>query len=737
MTAKSFAITDDVDRWVVVLTAVLLLAAVALLTYELRTRGQRSWTIFLSGLLAALAVSAAAVRPVMVDARANMIGPRVVVLVDQSRRMQLPASGGTSRIDRAKEAVGALGEHFASARLGVMGFSEGALTPLSFEESAVRLGTRGTGSDLVEALRELGRTLGERPRAIVLVSDGRLSRPQPGITDSALREALGTLGFPIHTVSVTDETPDDASIRGVRAAGVAVAHQPLAVTVEVGCAGDLRCERIPVSIRELRDGVPPAELARGVAEIQDGTGTVELEITLDRAGGRVLELAIDAPEGDAIPENDKRHLTFVVARERIRLLHLAGRPTYDVRALRRWLESDESVDVVAFFILRDSVGDEAGAPPIELALIQFPVDELFTEHLPSFDAVILQDIDAARYRLTQYLERLANYVQLGGGLIMVGGPSSFAGGNYAHTALDSILPVEQPQSEKAFDSKPFVPRYTAAGHAAEVTRPIRDLLGDALPEMVGTNYLGQARPGAIVLWEHPELTAAGQNMPVLALGEAGDGRTIALSVDATHRLAFSPMAARVAGRPYGALWDGLLGWLMRDPRYEAARVEVVGECIEGEAETVLRLTRLPGMRGAVSLSLTPLTPEAAPPIVKEIPADSVDPVEIRVAGLRAGGYTAKARIGQAPPSRHDFACERGGLAWADSRPDRDELDAIARVTGGTSSDLQGIASLPMPDATRVAAQREVVPVAPPWLWTLASAVLLGAHWVARRNSGLA
>ena len=51
--------------------------------------------------------------------------------------------------------------------------------------------------------------------------------------------------------------------------------------------------------------------------------------------------------------------------------------------------------------------------------------------------------------------------------------------------------------------------------------------------MAGTNFIGQARPGAIVLWEHPELSAGGQSMPVLALGEAGDGRTIALSVDST------------------------------------------------------------------------------------------------------------------------------------------------------------------------------------------------------------
>jgi uncharacterized membrane protein len=730
----TWAITDDVQSWVVVVTAVLLLAAIVLLVHELSSRRQRSWLIFGSGLLAAACVALAAVRPVVVKAQANLVGPRIVVLVDQSRRMKLPEGTGT-RLDRAGEAVRRITDHFESARSSVLGFSEGALEPLSLGPDG-RLTSHGSRSDLSAAIRELAGTAGERPRAVVVVSDGRFSRPVADLDDPALREAVGALGVPVHTVSVTDETPDDASIRGVRAAGVAVAHQPLAVTVEVGCAGDLDCRRIPVHIRELRDGVAPAELASGVAEIQDGVGTVELEITLDRAGGRVLEISLEPPSGDVIPENDTRHVTFVVARDRIRLLHLAGRPTYDVRALRRWLKSDESVDVVAFFILRDSDGDEPGAPSFELALIHFPVDELFTEHLRSFDAVILQDIDAVRYRLNNYLPRLAAYVELGGGLIMVGGPSSFAGGNYAGTPLDSILPVEQPQDDKPFDSKAFVPRYTEAGHAAEVTRPIRELLGEQLPEMVGTNFLGQARPGSIVLWEHPELQVGGKPMPVLALGEAGDGRTIALSVDSTHRLAFSPMASTVAGRAYGALWDGLLGWLMRDPRYEAARVEVVGECIEGEPDTVLRVTRLPGMRGTIELSLTPLTREPGEPIVRQIPGDSVEPIEIRVPGLKAGGYTAKARIGEAPPSRHDFACERGGPAWADSRPDPLALQSIARVTGGKSVSLQGIDDLPSPDATRVAAQREVAPVAPPWVWTLAAAVLLGVHWVARRNSGL-
>src|SRR5690606_1150593 len=98
-------------------------------------------------------------------------------------------------------------------------------------------------------------------------------------------------------------------------------------------------------------------LASGVAQVKDGKATVELKVTLDRAGDRILEVAITPPSADSIPANNRRLLSLNVARERIRLLHVAGRPTYDVRALRMWLKSDESVDVVAFFILRTEEDD--------------------------------------------------------------------------------------------------------------------------------------------------------------------------------------------------------------------------------------------------------------------------------------------------------------------------------------------------------------------------------------------
>jgi hypothetical protein len=112
-------------------------------------------------------------------------------------------------------------------------------------------------------------------------------------------------------------------------------------------------------------------------------------------------------------------------------------------------------------------------------------------------------------------------------------------------------------------------------------------------------------------------------------------------------------------------------------------------------------------------------------------------VEIEAGPLAAGGYTARARVGQAPATRFDFACERGGNAWSDSRPDPERLQRIARASGGKFVDADRVGELPMPPPTEVAAQREVAPVLPPWIWALAASAALGWHWIARRRAGLA
>jgi uncharacterized membrane protein len=732
MSTRSWAFTDDLPNAAIAVVLVLVVLALGLLALELGRRERWGVLIFSSGLVATLFLGAAVLRPVRVTERGSMVGPRVVVLFDASRRLSLPADDTTRRA-RGITALEGVRKRYSEARLGFLAFGRGAPTPLPEDPKAIPLVSE---SDLGSAIAELAAAPGERPTAVIVVSDGRLSRPDPSADDESIRRTLGAMGIPIHSVRLAEKGPNDASIRAVRAAGAAVAHQPLSLTIEVGCSPDLDCGNVPVAVRELRQGVEPAVLASGTAKVEDGTATLELRITLERAGTRVVEVSIDAPQGDLVPENNSRLIPFSVARERIRMLHVAGRPTYDVRTLRMWLKSDESVDLVSFFILRSTTDDpQVDDENTELALIPFPVDELFTEHLPSFDAVVLQDIDAVAYKLDRHLPSLARYVESGGGLIMVGGQSSFAGGNYAQTALDAVLPVEIPDDEQPFDTVEFSPTYTPAGRAAPVLGALRDLLGEDIPSMTGSNTLGVARPGSIVLLEHPNRKAGATKMPILALGEAGDGRSIALGVDGSWRLSFSSEGAKVAGRAFGALWDGLLGWLMRDPRFEPGRAELIGECVAGEP-VAMNLTRLPGATGEITIDVERLGRNTGAPLSKKLPEPPPGPVRIELGKLEPGGYTAKIKIGQAPPTRLDFACEKGGEAWSDSRPDPDRLERIAKLTNGRSVTFERVSDLPLPESARISAERHVTPLLPPWAWTALAAVFLGAHWFVRRRGGL-
>ncbi len=728
---KTLSFSDDVSQAGAAVAITVVVAWLLWLVYELRRRERQRAQLLLSALLAAIFSLLAVLRPARVVARASRVGPRVAVIVDASRRMLLGAEQG-SRWQVAESAAREIARHLPDARLSYYSLSDGQLAAFSPQGSEP---PSGGETDLGRALDALGSAPGERPQAVVVISDGRLSQPAASSDDASLKRLIGTLGLPIHTVAVAANAPPDASIREVRAAGSAVAHQPLALRVVIGCSGGLRCDKVPVVVRELRRGESPAELARGVAEIVDGQATVELAVTLERAGARVVQIAIEPPAGDRVPENDARIMTFAVARERVRLLHVAGRPTYDVRALRMWLKSDESVDLVAFFILRTNDDDVRADENSELALIPFPVDELFTQHLPSFDAIVLQDIDAVAYRLAEYLPAIEAYVRGGGGLIMVGGPASFAGGHYARTPLEKALPVEISGGIEPFDVAEFVPAYTSAGRAAPALRPLRELSGEDLPKMPGSNWFGKKREGAIALWEHPDRQGKEGRMPVLVLGDYVDGRTIALGVDGTHQLAFSEHAERSAGRAYGALWDGLLGWLMRDPRYESARLSLVRPCLVGE-DAKLQLLFLPGTEGDVELSLVPLGVPSPTKIEKRVPKGKGDSVEIDLGKLEAGGYSAQARVGDAPPTRFDFGCEKGGAAWADSRPDPELLLRIAKLSGGRALPASDVERLPLPQSTEVAAERRSTPLAPPWLWTLGAALTLGVHWLLRRQSGL-
>ena len=306
---------------------------------------------------------------------------------------------------------------------------------------------------------------------------------------------------------------------------------------------------------------------------------------------------------------------------------------------------------------------------------------------------------------------------------MVGGPTAFVNGHYAGTPLANVLPVELDGSggATAEDATPFVPRWTDQGRAAPLLQPLRGVVGDDLPQMAGTNVLGDVRPGGVALWTHPtRTTRRGAPMPVLAIGDEGDGRSIALGIDGLWMLKFSQLGARTAGRGHGALWDGLLGWLMRDPRFEPAQIEIVGGCTAGLAST-LRAQVLPAAAGAadapvaIDRAQSDRSGGASPRAPRgEAPHPRTDTtLDFALPPLAAGGYTARLHVGKAgrPPDAISPA-KKAATSGQTRAPMRIASPRSPRRQGARSSPFAGDAgTVPFPRPTVVSAERHVVPLA--------------------------
>ena len=236
---------------------------------------------------------------------------------------------------------------------------------------------------------------------------------------------------------------------------------------------------------------------------------------------------------------------------------------------------------------------------------------------------------------------------------------------------------------------------------------------------------------------HPD-DEAGAPMPVLAIADEGDGRSIALGIDALWTLKFSELGARTAGRGHGALWDGLLGWLMcAIPASSRPRSRSQGGCTAGLPSTlraqVLRRCQRDERgdhdRGGADRSLD--RGAAAPPSRQSASSFGHDP-RLRVLPPSPPAGTPRACGSGADERAHGATLRARRAAMNGPTRGRTRIDsrALAAATGGTFAFADDASAIPFPKATVVSAERHVVPLAPPWAWTLFAAFALGIHWIA-------
>jgi uncharacterized membrane protein len=210
--------------------------------------------------------------------------------------------------------------------------------------------------------------------------------------------------------------------------------------------------------------------------------------------------------------------------------------------------------------LRDSLernGISVDFLPNHEAPTKFPTS---LEELKAYDAIILSDIGANTLLLspdtfshskfsTNRLALIQEYVDQGGGFMMIGGYMSFQGiegkARYKDTPIESILPVELLPYDDRFEAPEG-----AEIRVIQPDHPILNGIPQDWPKFLGYNKL-KIKDDAVLLAEHEGNT-------FIAVKNYGKGRTMAFASDCSPHWGTPEF---VQWPYYPSFWAQSVNWL--------------------------------------------------------------------------------------------------------------------------------------------------------------------------------
>ena len=747
---------STLPSWALALALCGLAAAVFLSWRGFRSepRGSRRAALLAFRIVAGLLLFVLLLEPGLELRAETRVRARIALLLDTSRSMKYPASpGGPSRAeemlrwlkDKQKE-LGALAGRF---QVDAYGFDK-ELQPADVAKllaappgDAV---AQGPSTDLLGALGGAASAgTGGRPLAgLIIASDGADNAGlTAGVSPAAAAELL-KLGAPVFALPIGAQALKDLAVEKVNVDDFAFVRTQVTVDVTLSARGFSQTD-VPVVLK--REG---QVVAQKVVHVTPGQARYEVKLGFvpDRTGKFAFTVSVPVYEGEALAQNNQKSFVLKVIRDRVRVLLVVGRPSWDVRFLRQLLKRDANVDLISFFILR-TPGDDTHSSQDELSLIPFPTQEIFQEQLKTFDLVIFQNFNHRPYRMSQYLDGIAGYVRDGGAFAMIGGDQSFSSGDYSGTPLEEILPAAMlSPGAPGVDETQVQLKLSAAG----VRHPVTELAPgkaenaaawEKLPRLPGLNSIGEVKPSAQVL-----LTAQ-DGRPVLVVGEAGRGRVLALTTDSSWMWSFVAAGQELGPRAYETFWHGAIRWLVRDPALTPMRVTAERPSFDpGEPPALEAQVRGSDYGAAAGAQVTVSLSSADDPIPKPAGtaiANADGSARVVLPPLPPGAYKAvvTARRADGGPevgeAEEAFVVAPASAEMLDAAPRPELLQAIAAATSGRVIEPgDNLTRLSFRDPERVeVGQRTTRPFWDTWLVLAALCAVVGLEWTLRRRWGYA
>ncbi len=563
------------------------------------------------------------------------------------------------------------------------------------------------------------RALAEIPRArlagVIALTDGQ-AHDIP---------ATSPIDAPFHALMPGHAGETDRRLRLIEAPGFGIVGREVEIRVAVddlGVATPTGAARLTIR----RDGETPR--SESVPIGRDHRITVPIQ----RGGPTVVEIEAEARPGEVSTLNNRQVVTINGVRDRLRVLLVSGEPHAGERTWRRLLKADPNVDLVHFTILRPPEKDDL-TPLNELALIAFPVRELFQVKLRDFDLIVFDRFSNRGILPAAYLRNIADYVRGGGALLMSTGPEFSGPTSLALTPLGGVLPARPGGRQNIVAEGAFRPRVSGLGFRHPVTEDLPGANADNAEPSWGHWYRSlraDPRSGSTVM-EGPD------GSPLLVLDRIGEGRVALLLSD--HIWLWS--RGHDGGGPQAELLRRIAHWLMRETELEE---EDLTARIENGRLTVTRRSLTEGPPPELTITapdgtVTRATPEAAGGGRSVLSMPATQPGVWNATDGRRTAFAASAATNP--------------LEVADLRADPEKLRPLLAGTGGAARYMGDGTTPTLPELRRVAPGRDVagagwiglrrngdhtvtgisaLPLLPAWL---ALALVLGAAIMAWRREG--
>ncbi len=761
--------------------AAVLGASLLLLAYAYWRSPADQRTRLCAGLLKALGFTLLAlclVEPLWSSTRAKPGENLFLLVADNSASLQIQQTSQSTRGDWIRDLL-AKSESSWQVRLAqdfdVRRYAFDAR--LTNVNSFAELKSDGPATSLGTTLTALRERYSDRPLAgILLFTDGNA-------TDAQLTEdVLGSLPPVFPVLPPITQAPRDLSIRRVSVEETSFEDAPITVQMEVAASGfdgqfvtaqlhDGEGTLVDEARQEVRSDRPLA--------FRFQTRPAERGLVFYTASVTGDDDAAGASSTEATLANNSRQIAVNRRGDPFRILYVGGRMNWEFKFLNRSLSEDPQIQLVGLirvakkegkFDFRGRVGestnplfrgfkqdsDEETEAYDQAVLMQLNVQneaELADgfpktkEQLYEYQAVILDDVEAAFFTHDQLslLERFT--VERGGGLMMLGGPDTFRNGGYARTPIADALPIYVTRPGPAVDEPGYRFRLTRDGWLQpwmrlRTTEQEEQARLQSMPVFTSLNRLSTIKPGARVMATVTDQD--GQALPAIITQQYGAGRVLSILIGDLWR--WSMNRPTPENDDLAKFWRQSVRWMVADV---PQRLEVHIDRAPEIAPTATQLRIRCRDAAFEPLDNARLKVQVVSPggqrseIQAEPSLEEAGRFDVTWVSRDAGPYRAEVTLA-GTGDEHDLTTEVGWISEPAAEEfqridiDRAGMASLAQATGGeviTAEDLDSF-------VTDLPSRR--VPVSETWyspLWHRSWMMLLvlaclAGEWGLRRLRGL-